>query len=190
MPERIPSKNGQCPLSKPLHTGLHTWYVGARIAPAAICGFTERRVPPTCRRLPRDFALFPYGYRVQFHLTGVPHQKTRSRPASAYQPSRRHVGGTGLMSYRTDECRTTSCCEGTNASIEGKSAAARSAPALRRQLLTGSRVARRLARAKIVPSGFRFSRHYPVGSHPIAFANGLSRQPLKCLCAGVRFICP
>ena len=33
-----------------LHTGLHTWYVGARTAPATIRGFTDRRVPPTCRR--------------------------------------------------------------------------------------------------------------------------------------------
>jgi hypothetical protein len=185
----ISVKGRPCPLSRPLHTGLHTWYVGARTAPAAIGGFTDARVPPTCRRLPRDFALFPYGYRVQFHLTGVPHQKTRSRPASAYQPSRRHVGGTGLMSYRTDECRTTSRCEvETNASIEGKSAAVRAAPAMRRHLLTDARVARRPTRAKIVSSGFRFSRHYPVGSHPRAFANGLSRQPLKRRFTGAAFL--
>ncbi len=86
---------------KVLHTGLHTWYVGARPAPATIRGSTDRRVPPTCRRLPRDFALFPQAIGIHLRLTGSVHQKSRSRPASAYQPSRRHVGGTGFMSKRT-----------------------------------------------------------------------------------------
>ena len=35
---------------------------------------------PTCRRLAPDFALFPAGYRDSFRLTGVSHQKARSRP--------------------------------------------------------------------------------------------------------------
>ena len=125
---------------------------------------------------------FSYGYRVQFHLTGVLHQKTRSRPASAYQPSRRHVGGTGSMSYRTDEYRTTSRCE-----FKRMLRLKEKAPRLR-HLLTGTRLARRPTRAKIVPSGFRFSRHYPIGSHPTAFANGLSRQPLKRHCTGAAFL--
>ena len=81
---------------KVLHTGLHTWYVGARPAPATIRGSTDRRVPPTCRRLPRDFALFPQAIGIHLRLTGSVHQKSRSRPASAYQPSRRHVGGDGF----------------------------------------------------------------------------------------------
>src|SRR5690348_6214391 len=66
-----------------LHITLHTWYVGARTAPATSGGFTEPREPPTCRRLPRDFALFPGGYRDSFRLTVVSHPKARSRPASA-----------------------------------------------------------------------------------------------------------
>src|ERR1017187_7105165 len=48
---------------------------------------------PTCRRLPRDFALFPQAIGIHLRLPGSVHQKARSRPASAYRPSRRHVGG-------------------------------------------------------------------------------------------------
>ena len=95
---------------QPLQRPLHTWYVEARTAPATICGFTEPRVPPTCRRLPRDFALFPTAIGIHFHLTGVVHQTARSRPASPYRPSRRHVGGGRVqkMSDWTHDFRTTS----------------------------------------------------------------------------------
>jgi hypothetical protein len=50
------NSRGRC---SPLQKLLHTWYVGALTRLATKSGFTERRVPPTCRRLPRDFALFP-----------------------------------------------------------------------------------------------------------------------------------
>src|ERR1035441_6632301 len=75
-------ENEPCPLASPLHTGLHTWYVGARTAPATNCGSTDVRVPPTCRRLPPDFALFPTAIGIRCHLAGGTHQTARSRPIS------------------------------------------------------------------------------------------------------------
>src|ERR1017187_4741041 len=103
MPGRFPSKDGPCPLSMPLHTGLHTWYVGARTAPAAIGGYTEPRVPPTCRRLPRDFALFPTAIGFHFHLTGVVHQTARSRPASLISLADDTLGETGSKNVQLDK---------------------------------------------------------------------------------------
>ena len=42
---------------------------------------------------------FSGGYRDSFRLTVVSHPKARSRPASAYRPSRRHVGGDGFKRW-------------------------------------------------------------------------------------------
>ena len=93
----------------PLQRPLHTWYVEARNAPATICGFTEPRVPPTCRRLPRDFALFPTAIGIHFHLTGVVHQTARSRPASLISLADDTLGGrVQNMSDWTHDFRTTS----------------------------------------------------------------------------------
>jgi hypothetical protein len=71
---------------------------------------------------------FSYGYRDSLRLTVFVHQKARSRPASSYRPSRRHVGGTGVMSYRTDEpdefARATSALKNGTGLFGRKSAAA------------------------------------------------------------------
>ena len=60
---------------------------------------------PTCRRLSPDFALFPAGYRDSFRLTGVPHQKARSRPRQSYRPLAADTlgGRVHKESYRTHE---------------------------------------------------------------------------------------
>jgi len=67
---------------------------------------------------------FSGGYRDSFRLTVVSHPKARSRPASAYRPSRRHVGGgTGSkdgLPATTTPGRLRTICERTglwNASI-------------------------------------------------------------------------
>ena len=86
---------------QPLQRPLHTWYVEARNAPATFVASLSHECPNVSSATARLRA-FSYGYRVHFHLTGVVHQTARSRPASAYQPSRRHVGGTGSKNVRLD----------------------------------------------------------------------------------------
>jgi hypothetical protein len=92
------------------------------------------RHPPTCRRLPPDFALFPSANGIR------PWPNRRSSPKSAksggqsYRPSLRHVGGTGSKDVlsdrrvRHDFAQIVRTHKGipcrTNSSIEGKSAAA------------------------------------------------------------------
>lgn len=66
-------------------------------------------MPPTCRRLPRDFALFPTAIGFHVHLTGVVHQTARSRPASLISLADDTLGGrVQKMSDWTNDSRTTS----------------------------------------------------------------------------------
>ncbi len=83
---------------------------------------------PTCRRLPPDLALFPAAIGIRYLLTVGTNQKARSRPVSAYQPCRRHVGDHECLlrkhvdraddehNYRCDDGRLS----GTNSSTKEK----------------------------------------------------------------------
>jgi len=119
---------------------LHTWYVGARIAPATNCGLTEPRVPPTCRRPVRLTSLTDdtLGGRVQ------------------------------KMSDWTHGFRTTSHCEvELIPSIAGKSAAASESIRLwRSATIHKTRVARRIRGCSLhhdtmIPFGFRIQSPLP-----------------------------
>ena len=73
------------PFNLLLQRPLHTWYVGAQTRLATSGGFTEPRVPPTCRRPASRLRAFSGGYRVASRLVVGPHQKARSRLASFYR---------------------------------------------------------------------------------------------------------
>jgi len=128
---------------------------------------------PTCRRLPPDFALFPSGYRDSFLLTVVPHQKARSRPhvlSSFSAPTRWGTGAKNLSDIRV---RTNSHRLGEDDAFYIAPNSDRLEKArVRHFSSTQPRDSAATSLLKLGSSGFKFSRHFPVGSHPKAFANG------------------
>jgi len=84
---KLSSRVCPCPLST-LARRRATYMVcrGADRAGDRLAAQQSHTTSPTCRRLSPDFALFPAGYRDSFRLTGVSHQKARSRPRQSYRP--------------------------------------------------------------------------------------------------------
>lgn len=128
---------------------------------------------PTCCRPPPDFARFPFrlaGFGpVLTDGTAPTHAKSAgSLPMVAV---RHHVGGRPVHSrVQQLPCRETALPRTT---VRGLSTSARQRGPCYNETLT---------------SGFRLSRHYPMGSHPTAFADGslIQRRPREASCAPVR----
>lgn len=92
---------------------LQTWYVGVRSAQATD-GWLNRAllVPQRVVGYRPTSRFFHAAIGIRSFLTVGPHQKARSRPVSAYQPCRRHVGGNECPLQdegRADDERTLSC---------------------------------------------------------------------------------
>lgn len=65
-------RTDSCRLTGALHTGLETWFVGVRIAPATILRLNRRLLPPQRVVGYRPTSrFFPSGYRVAVPLAGV-----------------------------------------------------------------------------------------------------------------------
>lgn len=148
---------------------------------------------PTCRRLAPDFALFPSGYQVSFLLSSSAHPKARSRPHRTIVLADDTLGGHEFTSCLSDtriqgRVRPAAGDDGFSTQHEtlqctGKSARGLAAHPQRRA------IARPPPVLQSASSGPSFSRHYPVGSHPTAFADGSLEQPRERRPPVRRFAC-